>query len=118
DRGGARAAPKRPLSDEPPRGATEITLAGIWREVLGVERPGRHDGFFDLGGDSVMAIQVAARAAEAGLAIEPRDLFARPTVAALAAAARPAPTPAMAELPALDDIDLDAVAELVSFDEE
>ncbi|MGD2115522.1 MAG: amino acid adenylation domain-containing protein, partial [Acidobacteriota bacterium] len=70
---------------EAPATAAEETLAGIWREVLGLERLGVHDRFFDLGGDSILAIQVISRAVEAGLPLQPRHLFEHPTVAGLAA---------------------------------
>jgi amino acid adenylation domain-containing protein len=46
---------------EAPHGAVEITLAGIWREVLGVERVGRHDNFFELGGHSLLVTNLMGR---------------------------------------------------------
>jgi len=49
----------------PPSTATEETLAGIWREVLRLERVGRDDNFFDCGGHSLLAVQVVARVREA-----------------------------------------------------
>ncbi|MHA6765595.1 non-ribosomal peptide synthetase [Streptacidiphilus sp. PAMC 29251] len=70
-----------------PRTGTERVLAGIWAELLGADRVGVDDNFFMLGGDSILSIQVVSRARAAGLALTPRDLFRRPTVAALAAAA-------------------------------
>ncbi|MFH8462582.1 non-ribosomal peptide synthase/polyketide synthase [Streptomyces sp. NPDC017991] len=70
-----------------PRTEAERTLAGIWAELLGVERVGADTNFFTLGGDSILSIQVVSRARAAGLALTPRDLFRHPTVAALAAAA-------------------------------
>jgi amino acid adenylation domain-containing protein len=72
----------------PPRDAAEALLAGIWAEVLRVERVGIHDNFFDLGGESILAIQAASRAHKAGLAIAPRHLFQHQTIAELAEAAR------------------------------
>ncbi|WP_412080833.1 non-ribosomal peptide synthase/polyketide synthase [Streptomyces sp. SCL15-4] len=69
-----------------PRTGTERILAGIWAELLGVERVGVDDNFFMLGGDSILSIQVVSRARAAGLALTPRDLFRHPTVAELAAA--------------------------------
>jgi aryl carrier-like protein len=65
--------------------ATEAALCRILAEVLGVElvRPG--DGFFEVGGDSVLAVQVVARAREAGLAFSVRDLFDHQTAETLAA---------------------------------
>ncbi|MFJ6381175.1 non-ribosomal peptide synthase/polyketide synthase [Kitasatospora sp. NPDC092039] len=75
-----------------PGTARERLLAGIWAELLGVERVGLDDDFFLLGGDSILSIQVVSRARAAGLALSPRDLFRHPTVAALAAAAGSAVT--------------------------
>ncbi|WP_420831561.1 non-ribosomal peptide synthase/polyketide synthase [Amycolatopsis lexingtonensis] len=68
-----------------PRTAREAVLAGIWAEVLGVERVGADDNFFALGGDSILSIQVSARARRAGLAVTTADLFRHQTIAALAA---------------------------------
>jgi mycobactin peptide synthetase MbtE len=65
---------------------TERALAAILGEVLGVPRVGRSDRFFALGGDSIVSIQVAAKARVAGLALEPRLLFEHETVEAVAAA--------------------------------
>nr|UMM61372.1 Tsk11 [Streptomyces tasikensis] len=67
-----------------PRGAVEETLCGIVREALGMPDAGPADDFFDLGGDSITAIQVSSRARAAGLALSPRDVFRHRTVAALA----------------------------------
>ncbi|MBL0804906.1 hypothetical protein G6539_33860, partial [Streptomyces albidoflavus] len=44
----------------PPREGAERTLARIWSEVLGVERVGAQDNFFDLGGDSILSMQVVS----------------------------------------------------------
>src|SRR5436305_5922876 len=71
----------------PPRDDREERLAAIWREVLGRERVGIHDNFFQLGGDSILSIQIVARARREGLLITPRQLFAGQTIAALAAVA-------------------------------
>jgi thioester reductase-like protein len=63
----------------------EIAIAQIWQEVLGAGRIGREDSFFDLGGDSLAAAQMAARVKDAyGVSLSLRRLFERPTVAALA----------------------------------
>ncbi|MCX4863848.1 MULTISPECIES: non-ribosomal peptide synthase/polyketide synthase [unclassified Streptomyces] len=67
-----------------PRTDAERTLAGVWQALLGVPEVGVHDNFFDLGGDSILSIQVVARARDAGLAVSTKQLFAAPTVAALA----------------------------------
>ncbi|MEV6522227.1 amino acid adenylation domain-containing protein [Longispora sp. NPDC051575] len=80
-------------SDEP-RDDTERLLAGLFAEVLGVPAVGVRDSFFRLGGDSIMSIQLVARARAAGLRITPREIFDRRTVADLArvATALAAPT--------------------------
>ncbi|AWV08513.1 non-ribosomal peptide synthetase [Marilutibacter maris] len=70
-----------------PRDPVEQALAGIWAQVLRVERVGVHDDFFELGGDSILAIQAVARANQAGIAISTAQLFEARTVAALAAMA-------------------------------
>src|SRR6185369_8587707 len=67
-----------------PRNPMEELLAGIWREVLGVEQVGIHDNFFALGGDSILSIQVTSRAHRAGVHLTPRQIFEHPTVAELA----------------------------------
>jgi acyl carrier protein len=68
-----------------PRGMLEEQVAGIWSEVLGVERVGAHDNFFELGGSSLQATQVIWRLRDT-FAVELllRDLFTAPTVAGLA----------------------------------
>ncbi|MDL4819441.1 non-ribosomal peptide synthetase [Actinomadura opuntiae] len=76
-------------SSRAPRTAEEETLAGLFAEVLGLERVGVDDGFFDLGGDSIIAIQLVSRARQSGLVITPRDVFQHQTVEDLAAVARP-----------------------------
>ncbi|HUZ00931.1 MAG TPA: AMP-binding protein, partial [Thermomicrobiaceae bacterium] len=68
-----------------PCGPAEQTLAGIWADVLGLDRVGIHDNFFELGGDSIRALQIVARATQAGLPLAPRHLFQAQTVADLAA---------------------------------
>src|SRR5262249_7920782 len=70
-----------------PRTATEDVLAKIWAEVLGVERVGVHDNFFDLGGHSLQVVQLVARASKLlGRALPVKTLFLHPTVATLAEA--------------------------------
>jgi len=67
-----------------PSNETETVLAQIWADLLKVERVGIHDNFFALGGDSILAIQAAGRARQAGLAFMPRHLFELQTIAKLA----------------------------------
>jgi aryl carrier-like protein len=69
---------------EAPQGPVEELLAGIWAEVLKLERVGRHDNFFELGGHSLMAVTLVERLARAGLKADVRALFAAPTLAELA----------------------------------
>ncbi|WP_053760714.1 non-ribosomal peptide synthetase [Streptomyces sp. AS58] len=71
-----------------PRTAQELALAEVFTEVLGLSDVGTDDSFFDLGGDSIVSIQLVTRARKAGLVITPREVFAHKTVAALAAVAR------------------------------
>lgn len=81
---------------EVPQGALETALAGVWREVLGVARVGRHDNLFELGGDSILTLQIVARARRAGLQLAPRQLFEHQTVAELARVAQLAGAQAVA----------------------
>ncbi|WP_109752317.1 non-ribosomal peptide synthase/polyketide synthase, partial [Mycolicibacterium fortuitum] len=67
-----------------PADAVEEILTGIYAQVLGLERVGVDDSFFDLGGDSILSMQVVARARAAGLFCRPRDVFVEQTVARLA----------------------------------
>ncbi|MCV7236483.1 non-ribosomal peptide synthetase, partial [Mycolicibacterium celeriflavum] len=67
-----------------PATLTEEILAGIYAQVLGVERVGVDDSFFELGGDSILSMQVVARARAAGVLCRPRDIFVEKTVARLA----------------------------------
>jgi acyl carrier protein len=71
----------------PPRNPVEETVAGIWRQVLGLEKVGIHDNFFELGGHSLLATRVFARLQKAfPLAPPLRTLFEKPTVAELSTA--------------------------------
>ncbi|WP_156675154.1 non-ribosomal peptide synthetase, partial [Mycobacterium sp. E2989] len=67
-----------------PSTPAEEVLAGIYAQVLGVERVGVDDSFFDLGGDSISSMQVVTRARAAGLTCRTRDIFVEQTVARLA----------------------------------
>ena len=67
---------------EAPQGEVEELLAGIWQELLGVERVGRHDNFFELGGHSLLAIRLVTRAeVDLGCRIELSTIFRSPTLA-------------------------------------
>jgi amino acid adenylation domain-containing protein len=82
---------------------TEQAVAGIWAEVLGVERVGRHDDFFELGGHSLLAVRVVSRVRQAlGVEAEIRDLFVRPVLVDFA---RGLETAAREEAPAITSVD-------------
>ncbi|NVJ24881.1 amino acid adenylation domain-containing protein [Myxococcus sp. AM011] len=70
-----------------PRTQVEERLAELWRQVLNVERVGIHDDFFELGGDSILGLQIVTRARAAGIELSPKQLFQNPTVARLATVA-------------------------------
>jgi len=89
--GTAHPRPELSTPYQAPRDENEAELAEIWQRLLGVERVGVHDDFFELGGDSVVSIQVTARARRAGIALTPRQVFDLPTIAELAAAAGSGP---------------------------
>ncbi|OMC45421.1 non-ribosomal peptide synthetase [Mycolicibacterium fortuitum] len=78
----ARAA----APSEPPATPTEETVAAMLVALLGVPEVGRYDDFFTLGGDSILAVQLAARARDAGVAMTARMVFEHPALADLAAA--------------------------------
>nr|WP_234834970.1 non-ribosomal peptide synthetase [Mycolicibacterium stellerae] len=67
-----------------PGSVIEQILAGIYAQILGLERVGVDDPFFELGGDSILAMQVVARARAAGVTCRPRDIFVEQTVAQVA----------------------------------
>ncbi|WP_156744812.1 non-ribosomal peptide synthetase, partial [Mycobacterium sp. E2238] len=83
-----RALPAPEYSDvdqyRAPDNAVEEILAGIYAQVLGLDRVGVDDSFFDLGGDSISSMQVVTRARAAGLICRTRDIFVEQTVARLA----------------------------------
>lgn len=66
----------------------ERALTAIWKAVLGSPAVGRHDNFLEIGGDSILALRVVARANERGYALTYQDVFERQTIAELAQAVR------------------------------
>ncbi|MBW4417615.1 MAG: amino acid adenylation domain-containing protein [Myxacorys californica WJT36-NPBG1] len=76
--------PELPTASAPSTQA-EQQLVKIWSEVLGLEQVGIHENFFELGGDSILSIQIIAKANQVGLRITPKQLFQHQTIAELAA---------------------------------
>jgi amino acid adenylation domain-containing protein/non-ribosomal peptide synthase protein (TIGR01720 family) len=70
-----------------PRTEAERTVAAVWAEVLGAQRVGVNDDFFQLGGDSILSVRVVSRLRAAGLTVTVKDLFTTPTVAGIAGTA-------------------------------
>ncbi|MFB8009812.1 amino acid adenylation domain-containing protein, partial [Nocardia sp. NPDC056000] len=75
------------VSARAPRTPREELLCELFAEVLGLEQVGADDSFFTLGGDSIISIQLVARARTRGLALTARQVFEQQTVAGLAAVA-------------------------------
>ncbi|MFI1016455.1 amino acid adenylation domain-containing protein [Streptomyces sp. NPDC020965] len=69
---------------ERPRNPAEARLIDIWVKVFGLDRVGRHDNFYELGGDSITSLRVVAEAAARGIELELRDVLSHPTPAQLA----------------------------------
>ncbi|WP_375475181.1 amino acid adenylation domain-containing protein [uncultured Nostoc sp.] len=67
-----------------PRTAIEQTLTNIWQELLFKEKVSIHDNFFEIGGDSILSIQVVSRAKNSGIQITTRQIFQNQTIAELA----------------------------------
>ncbi len=72
-------------------GSIERRLAEIWQRVLGIEKVGVNDNFFDLGGNSLIGLQLVTEIGrELGIEVVPVTLFESPTVASLARQLAPA----------------------------
>jgi amino acid adenylation domain-containing protein len=85
---------------EAPAGPVEEALAAIWAEVVGVERVGRQDHFFEMGGHSLLAVRVVSRVRQAlGMEVALGDLFLRPVLADFA---RGLETAGRVELPPIE----------------
>jgi amino acid adenylation domain-containing protein/non-ribosomal peptide synthase protein (TIGR01720 family) len=93
----------------PPETDNETRLAAIWQSVLKVDAVSREGNFFSLGGDSILALQVVARARRVGLKVTPKQLFEHKTLMAVAAVAEPVQPVARAAVhtaPTLDSLPL------------
>jgi len=62
----------------------EEILSSVWMEILGVDRVGRNDNFFQLGGNSLVALNMVNRLRRAGVHLNIRTLFTAPSLMALA----------------------------------
>jgi tyrocidine synthetase-3 len=69
----------------PPSTPTERILVDIWTKILNVDKIGIHNNFFNLGGDSILSIQLVSRAKEKGLNLSVQQVFLDPTISGLAA---------------------------------
>ncbi|MCW7539366.1 amino acid adenylation domain-containing protein [Aquabacterium sp. A7-Y] len=82
------AAPQTGPVVQAPRTPAETVLVEVWASVLGRPEIGIHDNFFDLGGDSILNVQIIAAARRRGLKLTPKQVFEHPTIAQLAAVAQ------------------------------
>ncbi|MDQ1592167.1 MAG: hypothetical protein QOG71_2794 [Pyrinomonadaceae bacterium] len=80
-----------------PRTEVEELLAELWAKALGLERVGIYDDFFELGGDSILSIQISNRANSRGVQLRPGQVFRHRTVASLAASVKPSQAAAAVE---------------------
>ncbi|MEU7137700.1 condensation domain-containing protein [Streptomyces sp. NPDC046261] len=92
----AYPAAARPAHRPPGTGAERV-LAAVWQEVLEADRVGLDDDYFALGGDSIHAIVIVAKARQAGLGVEAQDLFEARTLAEVAARATEVSGPTAAD---------------------
>ncbi|MFF8947120.1 amino acid adenylation domain-containing protein, partial [Streptomyces sp. NPDC014864] len=99
-----KALPAPDLSTTPgarqASGAREEILCGLFQELLNLSAVGPDDSFFDLGGDSIMSIQLVSRARQAGLVIKPGQVFEHRTPARLALVAEAAEDAPVVPVPA------------------
>ncbi|GAB7186996.1 SDR family NAD(P)-dependent oxidoreductase [Kitasatospora sp. Ki12] len=84
-----------------PAGPEELEerIAAVWSRLLGVPDIGPEDSLFELGGDSLLIVQITGELQRLGLAVSPGDLFAHPTVGQLAARLRADREPAAGPAP-------------------
>ncbi|MBY4899382.1 non-ribosomal peptide synthetase, partial [Cupriavidus sp. AU9028] len=76
---------------EAPHEGVETELAAVWASVLKVPRVGRADNLFELGGDSILSLQIVAKMRALGWLLTPKQLFEEQTLAAVAAVTAPLP---------------------------
>ena len=69
-----------------PRNKLEATLAKVYQDLLNVEQVGIDNNFFEMGGDSIMTIQIVSRVRREGYTLKPKDIYTHQTIAKLSAA--------------------------------
>jgi amino acid adenylation domain-containing protein len=100
----AHARPALSSAFVPPRSETEQKIAAIWQEILGIDKVGIHDNFFDLGGNSLIGLKVISRVkAEFKAEVSAVTLFEGPTVSALAKLVQPPAEGEEERAPAFED---------------
>lgn len=80
----------------PPQTPAEKIICAVWEKVLGLDAVGVEDNFFDLGGDSILALRVAGEMRRQGRILTPKEIFQEQTVKRLAAVAKTMQAPAPA----------------------
>ncbi|MBI1890865.1 MAG: SDR family NAD(P)-dependent oxidoreductase [Burkholderiales bacterium] len=87
EQGGGELYDRPSLSSEyvAPTTEEEKLLASIWQETLGISKIGINDNFFELGGESLLGVKIVVKAKKMGLHIDPKQMFATPTIAQIAA---------------------------------
>ncbi|MBM7173882.1 hypothetical protein JQK87_37080, partial [Streptomyces sp. G44] len=92
------------VSGRAPRTRTEAALCEVFAEVLGLERAGAEDDFFELGGDSITSMQLASRARRSGILVTPRQVFEEKTPERLATVAEIAAHTATSHDPGIGEV--------------
>lgn len=67
----------------PPKNELQLKLVGIWQEVLKIETIGINDNFFEIGGNSILSLQIIRKCSDSGIPITPNQLFKHQTIADL-----------------------------------
>jgi amino acid adenylation domain-containing protein/non-ribosomal peptide synthase protein (TIGR01720 family) len=80
DWGGKPATAREATADGAQRTDVEELLGAMWRDALGIAQIGPHDRFLDVGGDSLLAMRILARAGAAGIRLEPKHFLDNPTL--------------------------------------
>lgn len=86
-----QARPKLDENYAAPRNAKEEALVRIWQQVIGLDQVGIYDNFLELGGDSILSIQITSQANQTGIQIKPGQVMEYQTIAELAAIADTTP---------------------------